>query len=265
MASRKRYSFWINDIQAEGLKTIKAAEDISESEQIRLALNAWLRKKGALATKSGARRQRPDPMMPADAFLRKTDGAVRHLFAGIGEYVERYQTLPSPLHAPTLEYRNSAMQALERWMDIDVFSLSVLCGAVLQIADKGLDVCSTNTKLPKSCAAFAGRGEAKYCVGRDVHGLPLGAIIHAGRNQHEHWNEEEADHPSGGFHRFVEGVFGHLVQVYYSDTLMDLTYGLGNPFAGLRRSRADSLLLTTIRWTTFDQYERDMRSMLDVS
>jgi len=46
MTPRKRYSFWINDRQAEGLKTVKAAEDISESEQIRQALNDWLRKKG---------------------------------------------------------------------------------------------------------------------------------------------------------------------------------------------------------------------------
>ena len=48
MTPRKRYSFWINDTQAEGLKTIKAAEDISESEQIRQALNEWLKRKGAL-------------------------------------------------------------------------------------------------------------------------------------------------------------------------------------------------------------------------
>jgi hypothetical protein len=46
MTPRKRYSFWINDFQADGLKTIKAAEDMSESEQIRQALNDWLKKKG---------------------------------------------------------------------------------------------------------------------------------------------------------------------------------------------------------------------------
>jgi hypothetical protein len=45
MTPRNRYSFLINDVQAEGLKTVKAAEDISESEQIRQALNDWLKKK----------------------------------------------------------------------------------------------------------------------------------------------------------------------------------------------------------------------------
>jgi hypothetical protein len=36
------------DAQAEGLKAVKASEDISESEQIRQALNEWLRKKGVM-------------------------------------------------------------------------------------------------------------------------------------------------------------------------------------------------------------------------
>lgn len=47
MSPRKRYSFWINDHQAEGLKAVKESEDISESEQIRQAINDWLKKKGA--------------------------------------------------------------------------------------------------------------------------------------------------------------------------------------------------------------------------
>jgi hypothetical protein len=46
MTPRKRYSFWINDVQADGLKAVKQAEDITESEQIRQAINDWLKKKG---------------------------------------------------------------------------------------------------------------------------------------------------------------------------------------------------------------------------
>jgi hypothetical protein len=46
LSPRKRYSFWINDVQAAGLKAVKEADDISESEQIRQAINDWLAKKG---------------------------------------------------------------------------------------------------------------------------------------------------------------------------------------------------------------------------
>jgi hypothetical protein len=49
VSPRKRYSFWMNDVQAAGLKAIKQAEDISESEQIRQAIALWLKKKGVSA------------------------------------------------------------------------------------------------------------------------------------------------------------------------------------------------------------------------
>jgi hypothetical protein len=60
LSPRKRYSFWINDIQAAGLKVIKEAEDISESEQIRQAINLWLSKKG-VSVKSDRKRSLKRP------------------------------------------------------------------------------------------------------------------------------------------------------------------------------------------------------------
>ena len=53
---RKLYSFYINDVQAAGLKAIKKAKDISESEQIRQALNEWLEKNGVSASKTERKR-----------------------------------------------------------------------------------------------------------------------------------------------------------------------------------------------------------------
>lgn len=60
LSPRKRYSFWINDVQAAGLKAVKEAEDISESEQIRQAINDWLAKKQGVmkASKPANRRVR---------------------------------------------------------------------------------------------------------------------------------------------------------------------------------------------------------------
>lgn len=46
MSPKRRYSFWINDAEALGLKAVKEAEGISESEQIRQAVRDWLEKKG---------------------------------------------------------------------------------------------------------------------------------------------------------------------------------------------------------------------------
>ena len=59
MSPRKLYSFYINDAQAAGLKAIKEAQDMSESEQIRQALNAWLRKWERKGVTTKAERKRP--------------------------------------------------------------------------------------------------------------------------------------------------------------------------------------------------------------
>jgi hypothetical protein len=56
LSPRKLYSFYINDVQAAGLKTIKRSKDINESEQIRQALNDWLEKHGVSSTKPERKR-----------------------------------------------------------------------------------------------------------------------------------------------------------------------------------------------------------------
>ena len=54
-AARKRYSFFIDDEQAAGLKAVKAKKFISESDQIRLAINDWLDKELATTGESKAK------------------------------------------------------------------------------------------------------------------------------------------------------------------------------------------------------------------
>jgi len=46
MTPRKRYSFWIDDEQADGLKAVKERDGVLESEQIRRAIERWLEEKG---------------------------------------------------------------------------------------------------------------------------------------------------------------------------------------------------------------------------
>jgi len=47
--TRKRYSFFITDVQAAALKALKARDGINESESIRIALNQYLRDQGVMA------------------------------------------------------------------------------------------------------------------------------------------------------------------------------------------------------------------------
>ena len=61
MTPRRKYSFWIDDDQAQGLKTVKERDGVLESEQIRRAINDWLEKKGVSKPerKRAATRKRP--------------------------------------------------------------------------------------------------------------------------------------------------------------------------------------------------------------
>ena len=59
--TKRRYTFWINDTEAEGLQQVKAALGIAESEQIRQAIRDWLKKSGAnvkTASRPRAKRER---------------------------------------------------------------------------------------------------------------------------------------------------------------------------------------------------------------
>ena len=56
MTPRRKYSFYIDDQQAEGLKQIKERDGVLESEQIRRAIDGWLQNKGVVKQKSRSKR-----------------------------------------------------------------------------------------------------------------------------------------------------------------------------------------------------------------
>jgi hypothetical protein len=59
--TRSRYNFWIDDEQREGLRKIRDRDGVLESEQIRRAINRWLKDKGIkVKTATPARRKRAD-------------------------------------------------------------------------------------------------------------------------------------------------------------------------------------------------------------
>lgn len=55
---RRKYSFYIDDYQANGLKTVKERDGVLESEQIRRAIRKWLESKGIKKAPKPARGKR---------------------------------------------------------------------------------------------------------------------------------------------------------------------------------------------------------------
>jgi hypothetical protein len=58
MTPRRKYSFYIDDDQADGLKAVKERDGVLESEQIRRAINRWLEEKGVRKTAKPTRTKR---------------------------------------------------------------------------------------------------------------------------------------------------------------------------------------------------------------
>jgi hypothetical protein len=49
VVERIRYNFFIEQPQRDGLRLVKERDGISESEQIRRAINAWLESRGVMS------------------------------------------------------------------------------------------------------------------------------------------------------------------------------------------------------------------------
>lgn len=64
--ARKKYGFWIDVAQAEGLKAVKVRDGIPESEQVRRAIADWLARK-RMTDPQGQRGAAAYPDRPADS------------------------------------------------------------------------------------------------------------------------------------------------------------------------------------------------------
>ncbi|WPH20799.1 hypothetical protein [Variovorax paradoxus] len=213
-------------------------------------------------------------MQAAIDYLESTSSAVKHLFAGIEDYVallrptteltfvsgqpagpEREEQFRRWL-AENEKSLDKAREAQTRFV-AESFALSTLCGAVLQVAEKALELYSPNktipADLPLGLKSNLKLNRAQYCVGRLVRRIPLGLIIYAGRNQHAH-HEELPREP--GF-----SVFEHLAaypefpdQSPQRNKAFDVRGGNHSNYAGN--------ITSLIGWRSYEAYVEDMRSML---
>jgi len=146
-------------------------------------------------------------------YLTKTESAVRLLFGGIDSYSVVLREItgvtfvtPQPF-GPAFDAEFSAWQLAnanalavareaERKYVAESFALDTLCGAVFHVAEKALEIYSTNTTVPPEWADVATSRKARYCIGRRVRTVPLGLVIYAARNKHAHYNENSLHEPS---------------------------------------------------------------------
>lgn len=209
-------------------------------------------------------------METAAEYLDKTESAVRILFDGIDAYFVVLRNEPSGVRShshgedPSHEYvqwaaenpekLQAAFEAQRRFV-AESFALATLCGGVLQIAAKAIECYSKVDDVPENCQYFFSQPATRpFCIGRRVHGVPIGLVIYAGRNQATHFNEKKLSELNELiFRRLSDGNPSIL-----DKGLRDSSFDLLNP----NLTNFASNITTLLGWQSFHEYDEDMRALL---
>lgn len=203
-----------------------------------------------------------------EEYLARTKSAVQHLFEDIDAYLQILRNGRAPVLVGS--YANDAERdaALERWIKeqsqeiekglaaeraflAEKYALATLCGALLQIAAMAIRLYSKNDQVPEDLSGVVKGAHTAYCIGRRIREVPLGLIVYAGRNQHNHIDDGFLREPSST-------VFEWLATKHsYGDGIRDPAFDLN---AGLVWNYASNVT-SLIGWRSYPSYEKDMRSL----
>jgi len=143
--------------------------------------------------------------MDVQRYLDQSEKAARHLFEGLNEYDA--MRLPSimdfvdetGLVRMTKEENEGFLQTYGEYFALE-FARASLAGSLLQVAYFGVNRYSTATPVSQRYSKFnvkAGTPAARFCLGREIKGIPEGLLIYAGRIQYNHWEEGEPGGTTG--------------------------------------------------------------------
>lgn len=211
-------------------------------------------------------------MQTAAEYLSRTESAVRHLFAGIEQYIALLREVTRPVFVTGTAWGPEQDVEFERWCAsnasqltaardaerrfmAEAFALDTLCGAVLHVAEKALEIYARGTEVPTHLSNAVGPKLSKYCVGRIVRTVPLGLAVYAARNQHTHFNDGSLKAPSAAI--FEALATGHGCG-RSGERIVDPAFDLGNPGLVSYASNVTAL----IGWRDYDSYFADMQAMV---
>ncbi|MCH4811850.1 hypothetical protein [Vreelandella neptunia] len=210
-------------------------------------------------------------MQTIDEYLKRTESAVQRLFDGIDDYISILRTavgmtfVTSEPYGPEqdAEYAawkaenakrlHAAREAEQKYL-AETFALDTLCGAVLQVAAKAIEIYGHSKPVPQVFESIVKPKISKFCIGRKVRTVPLGLIIYAARNQHTHFNDGKLREPSASVFKRLATEHGYGGEQQFSDPAFDVT----NP----RLMSLASNVTGLIEWRSYESYIADMRALL---
>ena len=200
----------------------------------------------------------------ADEYLAQTEHAVKHSYAGLDSCWRYYEQAlqhwdVSQVGQPMTPEKKAALdrylESAGKYFDLKL-SEAMFAGAILQVAYMAIRLYSSNEAVPASCSALiraSHKSAIPFCVGRERHGIPIGLIVYAARNQYNHWDDAEP-------HEVTANVFNALSVAFDQNMLSDLAFELSNPTINVY---ASEVLLGALRWKSYDTYLAEMKAMLN--
>lgn len=210
-------------------------------------------------------------MQSGTEYLERTASAVKKLFEGVESYTAGLERAVPPVFVSSGSDRAQADAEFETWRrrhDAEIkaafqaqrdyfaetIALATLCGSVLQVAAKALEQYSTAVAVPGDWAQVIKGKHARYCVGRQVYGVPIGLVILAGRNQHMHFGEEPLREPNVTIFERLATFHTRASDPAYRDPAFDLDNKALVSFA--------HNITALLGWRSFDAYGRDLRALV---
>ena len=211
-------------------------------------------------------------MQTVDEYLKRTESAVQCLFSGIDDYVSIIRAVGRTTFVTAEPYGPAQDAEYKEWRNVnavqlseardaekkylaEAFALDTLCGAVLQVAAKAIEIYGKNDSIPKALEGFVFPPLSKFCTGRHIRSVPLGLIIYAARNQHTHFNDRKLREPNA----FVFNKLATNHDYGGEEMFTDPAFDVNNPRLVSLASNVTGL----IEWRSYEKYIIDMRALLE--
>ncbi len=199
--------------------------------------------------------------MSAKKYIKETEPAVKHMFVALQHYIKlNPRRQESKRKNGSAQARKEVIKYLGRGIDTIGLDMAkaTLCGAIVHVAYSGIKQYSKNGIIPISCGKLdipVEDNNMKFYVGREIHGIPMGLIVYAAREQFSHWEKGTPSNPT------AKGVFEHLREVRKKNIWQELIYELDWP---AKRPVSHHVLLQELNWQTYEDYLEDMQQALSV-
>jgi hypothetical protein len=220
-------------------------------------------------------------MLSKEAYIEQTEDAVRRMFEVVFEYRELFKSSLSPVavlrysneedfdqeyakwrSTPEVEKQFALAQSAKEELDGKLFSLHVIAGSILQIAYQAIAMYLDEQELEENYQNLldgmkkVGTSAKKFFGGRDVRNVPLGLVVFAGRNQYNHL---DAGSDLMILNRNIFRALSHYEKEEFNFV---------NPAFDLQNDNLlsySSNILSALDWDSFEQYQRDIKLLLNVA